>query len=425
MSNKIAASPEEKKESLFSPYQIFTLYFPAVVLALGQGIATPVIPVFAKSFGTSFGVASLVIIIHSLGSLLSTLPTGVLVDRWGRRPVLFAGPLLMGAATLMTATARTFTELLLYRFFAGWAQQMWRQSRLALIADRSKDRNRGRQMTGMVAMESSGKLLGPAMGGILAAWSIRLPFVAHGLLSLAAIVPSFYLVRESAPGKNGKSKTNDNAELSMKDFLRTLLNREILSFFSAQIFASMTRGALWSGTLLLYAAYAYNVSPQFLGVLSTATSVIGIPITLSAGYLMDRYGRKTSIVPGFTLTAVGLLILALSSHWRWGLTAFIAIFVWVQSSQSMTSGNMQVLGADIAPAAARGRFFGFWRLAGEIGHIVSPAVFAVLADYVAYSASFSFLSICAFLAAGVIAFRVKETVTARRPQGSRSGSENN
>ena len=70
----------------FSSYQLLTLYFPAFVFALGYSIATPAIPVLAKSFDTGFGVASLVIVVHALGALLATVPTGFLVDRMGRPP---------------------------------------------------------------------------------------------------------------------------------------------------------------------------------------------------------------------------------------------------------------------------------------------------------------------------------------------------
>jgi len=51
---------------VLSSYQFLTLYFPAFILALGYSIATPAIPIFAKSFDTSFGVASLVIVMHAL-----------------------------------------------------------------------------------------------------------------------------------------------------------------------------------------------------------------------------------------------------------------------------------------------------------------------------------------------------------------------
>jgi MFS family permease len=403
-------SDKVETDGVLSSHQLLTLYFPAFVLALGYSIATPAIPVFAKSFDTGFAVASLVIVVHALGGLIAAVPTGFLVDHLGRRPMLFAGPILMAASSCLTAVANTFPELLVYRFLGGAAMEMWRQARLAIIADVGQSRQRGRQMSGMVGTEGAGKLVGPAIGGILAAWSIRMPFIAHGTLAFLAIVPSFFLVRESAPIANKGSTKNKEDQLNTRALLSMMLEAKYLGFLSAQFFASMTRGVLWGGTLLLYAAYAYDAGPQLLGGLATTSSIVGIPITLSCGYLMDRFGRKTTMVPGFVFIALGLMFLASSAQWHWSLASFIAGFLWIYGGHSVTSGSMQVLGSDMAPAFARGRFFGFWRLVGEVGSLVSPALFALVAGHIAYSAAFALFGLCSLATAALLAFSVSETV---------------
>ena len=50
---------------------IYALYLPAFILALGTGIATPALPVFAKSFDIPFGTASLFIVLNLAGTALS------------------------------------------------------------------------------------------------------------------------------------------------------------------------------------------------------------------------------------------------------------------------------------------------------------------------------------------------------------------
>jgi hypothetical protein len=150
---KLSDSQTVETGGVLSSYQFLTLYFPAFILALGYSIATPAIPIFAKSFDTGFGVASLVIVVHAFGGLIAAVPTGFLVDHVGRRPMLFAGPMLMAASSCLTAVAQSFPELLCYRFLGGAAMEMWRQARLAIIADVSKSRQRGRQMSGMVGTE--------------------------------------------------------------------------------------------------------------------------------------------------------------------------------------------------------------------------------------------------------------------------------
>ena len=407
---KLFDSRNIKTAGVFSAYQLLTLYFPAFILSLGYSIATPAVPLFAKSFDTGFGVASLVIVAHGLGGLVAAVPTGFLVDRLGRRPMLFAGPILMAVSSCLTGLTRSFTELLGYRFIGGVAMEMWRQARLAIIADVGKSRERGRQMSGMQGIEGAGKLLGPALGGLLAAWSLRMPFFAHAALAFLAIVPSFFLVGESAPATSRDASRKDENQINTRALLAMMLEGKYLSFLTAQFFASMTRGVLWGGTLLLYVTYAFEAGPQLLGGLATTSSIVGIPITFSCGYLMDRFGRKTTMVPGFVFMALGLIFLAWGAQLQWSLGSFIVGFFWIHGGGAVTSGSMQVLGSDMAPPSARGRFFGFWRLIGEIGGLVSPALFALLATQVAYSAAFIFFALCAFATAALLAFSVKETV---------------
>jgi MFS-type transporter involved in bile tolerance (Atg22 family) len=108
--------------------------------------------------------------------------------------------------------------------------------------------------------------------------------------------------------------------------------------------------------------------------------------------------------------AVGWFFLAASAHWHSGLTLFIAAFLWIHASHSVTSGSMQVLGTDMAPAAARGRFFGFWRMVGEIGSLVSPALFGFVAEHAGYSAAIAMTGMFALVTAALLAFAVHETV---------------
>ncbi len=152
------SDPTERRGS-YAYDQFLTLYFPAFVFALGYSIATPAIPVFAKSFDKGFAVASLVIVMHALGGLIAAVPSGFLIDRIGRRPVLLIGPLLMALSSILTALAGSFTQLLAYRFIGGAAMEMWRQARLAMVADVGKQRQRGRQMTGMIGTEGAGRLI--------------------------------------------------------------------------------------------------------------------------------------------------------------------------------------------------------------------------------------------------------------------------
>ena len=381
-----------------------------MTLAVGTGIVVPALPVYAKSFGVSFEVASLVIIVHQLGMTLSSYPVGLLIDRIGRRKVLLTGPLLLSISGFLITIAKSFPELLVYRFIGGVGEQMWHLSRLAIIADTGADRERGRQITTMSAMQNAGRLFAPALGGLLAGfWDIRAPFVAYGILSLLAIIPSFKLVQESAPHlTKGAGSRSAQADATQVASFRVLLTYQVVIFFVAQFFASLTRGPIFMGQLNFYGAYVYDLSPQTIGILATAVAAIGIPITIAAGYVMDRYGRKASLVPGFSLLALAFVFISFTDYLGSSFGIFVLAYVCVFTSNGITGGNMQTLGSDIAPEKARGKFYGIWQTITTVGAPGGTTMFAVLSGGMGYWVAFGFLGITAGVTAFILGTQVRE-----------------
>ena len=277
-----------------------------------------------------------------------------------------------------------------------------------MIADTGADRERGRQITTMSAMESAGRLFAPALGGFLAViWDIRAPFIVHGVLSLAAIIPSFKLVRETAPhltkdGKGVETATGPDAGF------RALLTYQVIIFFVAQFLASLTRGPIFSGQINFYGAYAYDLGPQTIGILATVVTAIGIPITLGAGYIMDRFGRKATLVPGFSLLTLALIFIALTDYADSSFKTFVIAYLCVFTSNGITGSNMQTLGSDIAPEKARGKFYGVWTTVGTFGAPTSTSLFAMLSAARGYWAAFGCLSVTALSTALILGTQVRD-----------------
>ena len=389
-------------------YLFLSLHLPAVALGLGQGITTPILPVFAQTFGVSVGVASLLFVAQMFGGLTAGLPVGWAIDRYGRRRMLLAGPIVTATAVFLTATVPVFWLFLVYRFIAGWGQQMWMLSRLTTIADQGGS-SRGRQITSMPGIQRIGMLAGPLIGGVAAElWGLRVPFLLHGIVVLLAVIPSFLVVKESAP----PPPRSDATDTAGDDFSwRTLLKPPIPVLFTAQFFATITRGgAIGGGTIFLFGVYAYGIGALDLAVLSSVMALAGIPLTLASGYVMDRYGRKVTIVPGLVLSGMAMLFLAATAAFGWGYWAFVTGFVWMQLLNAMMSGSMQTIGTDFAPPNARGRFFGIGRMVSQGGFMANPLSFSALTAVSGFTAAFAFFGGTGFIAAMILAFLIKESL---------------
>lgn len=380
-------------------------YLPALVLALGVGIALPAIPTLARSFHVNFGLASGVVTAFLLGGMVGSIPTGWLIDRFGRRKVMLAGPLLTSAMAFLVVTSHTFPELLAYRFFDGWAANMWLMGRLAGISGRARANQRGRQVSWMYGMDGVGRVSGPLVGGFIAtAWGIRAPFVGYGLLALLALIPGFLFIRDT-PGR--PRAANDHivgARISLR-----LLILPWIAFFAVAFFSSLSRGPLFADLFHLYAAYTYNLSPRSIGILATMATSVSLPASFLAGVMMDRFGRKRTMVPGFSAVAMSMLALAVTALLHLSFAWYVGVFLVLVISSGLVNGSVQIIGADVAPPEARGMFLGVWRFVGQIGVVLSPIMFAFLASTTGYPSAFIFVALASFAVVFLMAFRIPET----------------
>ena len=246
------------------------------------------------------------------------------------------------------------------------------------------------------------------MGGLIAHFTdVRIPFFVHGILALLSVIPSFKLIHDPKVETLRAQKAQEGPGFA---WLKEILVFQVIVLFLVQVFVQMSRASVGNGILDLYAVYAYGVGPALLGSMAAVATGVGLPITFMAGHVMDRFGRRKTIIPGFTLVGLSMIFMALIAAAELPLPIYAAALVFAQVSQLVTHGSMQTLAADIAPANARGKFFGLWRLVGGDGHVYQSGMFTFFSTHGGFPASFVYLGVSGFLAAGLTLFFVKETL---------------
>jgi len=134
-----------------------------------------------------------------------------------------------------------------------------------------------------------------------------------------------------------------------------------------------------------------------------------VPIGFLAGWLMDRFGRKVTMVPGFAGVTLTMLLLAVTAFLQLSLVWYVATFLAAVAAQSLTGGSVQTIGADVAPPDARGLFLGVWRFTGQLGQTLGPLAFGFLAERTGYGTSFVFVAAAALVTALLLLTLVPET----------------
>ena len=425
-----APARAEREPGFFARNQfLFSLLLPAILLGTGRGFTLPVLPLIAKDgFGMGVAGASLTVIAPMAGGILSTLPTGYIIDRFGRRVTLIGAPLVSSASAFLAFFAGSYSEFLLYLIVGGMAQQTWQMSRLAAIADSVRSSERGRHITGMSSAQRIGNMGGPVLGGILGELlGLRVPFLVFGILAALAVIPSYYLIKETAPSVLARRSGTKMAETDTS--WKTLLTRPVLMLFAAQFSANVARGGVHGngGSYFIFLTFAYGVGPAVLGFVLLGTGLLGIPITLFSGQIMDRFGRKRQVVPAAVTLGLGISFMSITAALALPLGMFIAAFVSINIGISMMAGTMQTIGADVAPEEARGKFFGVNRLIAEAGSAMNPVSFGVMTATVAgaagFAGAFAITAAAAFVAANVVGFGLPETLHRDEPEPARSNAD--
>jgi MFS family permease len=176
------------------PREVAVLTVVAFCVALGFGIVLPSIPIFARTFGVSALAAAAVVSVFALARFISSPTAGSLVVRFGERSTLALGLGIVAVSSALAGLSQTYAQLLILRGFGGVGSAMFTVAAQSLILRVTVPEQRGRASAAWSGGFLIGGVAGPAVGGIVVAWSIRAPFFVYAAtVSAAAIVALAFL----------------------------------------------------------------------------------------------------------------------------------------------------------------------------------------------------------------------------------------
>jgi len=170
---------------------VLTLGLLTGVAALAVDLSLPAIPAMVDALQTSLPRGQQIIGVFMAGMAFGQIPAGVLSDRVGRMPVLYAGVGLFALAASLAAIASNINLLLLARFIQGFGAAFAVVLSRAIVRDIASGKDAARLMSLMTMILTTVPVIAPSFGVLLVAqWGWRGPFVciaASGYLLLIAI----------------------------------------------------------------------------------------------------------------------------------------------------------------------------------------------------------------------------------------------
>jgi MFS family permease len=345
------------------------------------------LPVFARTFDVSALQASAVISVFALARFVTAPVAGAMVDRLGERMILGTGLFIVAGSSLAAGFSQSYLQLIVLRGVGGLGSSMFTVSALALLLRVVDNSQRGRASSAYQGGFLLGGVAGPAVGGLVVAWSIRAPFFVYAVtLIMAGIVALVFLsnsrlhAREElvSGGEAGKLET---LRIAMKD-----------GAYRAALVVNLITGflilGLRSSVVPLFVTEGMQKGASLTGIGFLVAAGFQAVLLLPAGRLSDTAGRRKAMLYGTIGTTIGMIVLTAADVAvnGWGTTAVAgtALFLLSMAIQGAASAFLgsaptAVVG-DIMGGKRGGIVVATFQMMNDLGIIFGPLVAGLLVD---------------------------------------------
>jgi len=363
------------------PREVPILTAISFTVALGFGIVSPDIPAFARHFGVSTAAAASVISAFALMRIVGALPSGRLADRFGQPAVMAAGIAIVAVSSIVAGFSGSFTELIILRGAGGLGSAMFGVSGQTLLLVSVPSAQRGRASGLFAGGFLVGGITGPAVGGVIAAWSERAPFVIYGLM---LIVPAIIAGTVLHDGSRRRPEGSPRGRSAVAEIAGALRDRAYRAAAGANLADGFGTIGVRSAIVPLFVRDVLHRSAIWTGVGFLVVAAINAGTLLPAGRLADRFGRRPVVVSGCLVSAGGMVMLGLLT----GLGGYlIGLAILGLGSGFLDVGPGAMLG-DILKGQGSGTVVATYQMAGDIGVVTGPVTAGYLVDAASYGVAF-------------------------------------
>jgi MFS family permease len=344
---------------------------------LGQGVLRPSLPLYLQQFfGANYRMVTVIPTVFGVGKWIANLPTGYLLDRLGRRPLMITGLAVIASSDVASALTSAYGIFLGVRGVAGIGWAMFATVATTVMVDRGA--RRGRAISRLLMAETSGVLLGSIGGGWLyAGVGATSPFLFEAACMMVAAMAAGWLDLPPTPPRNGSSAAGHR--------LRTVIRvpgMMLMSITNAALVAVQTGVIVF--LFPLYLLERGHLAPEVVGYM-VGVSVVGRLLALwLVGRLPDRWNRLPVLGLGLLGYTVALASIPLVTH-----PFLLAIWsLLLGAGAGFVAGlPTAIIGDRVAPEL-HGVAVGWLRTLADAGMIIGPLVMGTLGDVWGLAAPF-------------------------------------
>ena len=350
------------------------------------------VPLYAHELGASrFAVGALFSVATVAAALLS-LPSGVLVDRFGARTLLAVSLAATAISQVATAFTASVPPLFLWQIVGGLAAGAQQSALFSAVTESVSKGRLGRALGWLTLSMQIGFTLGPALAGLGLRWiDLRTDIAVTTALLLFTI-----------PGAIAVSQTRQHTGRGFAVIgpLKALARQAAFVPVTIGLIAMTLVWGTFGAFVPIFAKESLGLPSSQIGYLLGLQAIFNAGSRPIAGRLVDNARRRWPIVlVGVVVWSVAVIVLG---HLSGFLVPAIVIAIGTPFIASAFVAAGVVFG-DLSSASTRGVTMGIYGTVLFLGLSAGPLVFGPIVQGYGYAAGFTACAIVAVLLVVVMA----------------------
>jgi len=310
--------------------------------------------------------ASLALIAHGIGGILTAPLAGRIADNIGASKVMKTSLVLSGLTLFLFPFISSFPAIVALTFVWSIISEAFRPACMAIISEIVPSSQLKQAFALNRLAINLGMSVGPAVGGFLVYFSYPLLFVVDGVTSLVAGIILILFFKQVKKAFTVKSESDAKLE-NTDNPLPPAKNRAFIYFLLALVPTILVFFQLES-TAPLYLVRDLKMSEAIYGLLFTLNTVIITFLEIPINSVTNTWAYKYSLALGCILIALGFGAMIWIHD---PLTAAISVVIWTFGEMILFPASSAYV-AEVSPVSKRGEYMGIFAMSFGVGTTLGP-----------------------------------------------------
>ena len=335
-------------------------------------------PFFALYITSKFNVGmtdvGVLFAAFSVSSFTGSAVGGALTDRFGRKGIIVFGLIASSFSTVAMGLIDSFQAFFFLALFVGILTDVAGPAHQAMIADILPEEKRADGYGILRVAFNLSVVIGPAIGGLLAARSYLLLFLSDAVISLLTVILIIIFLPETKPQAHPDAPQETMAG-TFAGYGQVFRNAAFMLFLGAvllQVFTYMNMNT----TLGVYLRNEHGTPESGYGLLLSMNAAMVVLMQFPITRRITKYPPMIMMAFGTFLYAFGFSMYGYTSTFAWFIIAMVIITV----GEMIVAPVSQALVASFAPEDMRGRYMAVSGFSWGIPYAVGPYLAGLIMD---------------------------------------------